>query len=146
MQVFDRFMDIADEMTGIPKYMTGQHVPGAGRTSSGLSMLISNAGKSIKQVIGNIDHDVLKPMLERQYQRNLRYSEDPDLIGDVQIIARGATVIGHWPTNGYEFDESKALTKDKQSFVGLGIDDDCQNELSDERLEQWCLQVSSEFK
>ena len=83
-------MDIADEITGIPKYMTGQHVPGAGRTSSGLSMLISNAGKSIKQVIANIDHDVLTPMLERQYQRNLRYSEDPDLIGDVQIIAKGA--------------------------------------------------------
>ena len=90
MQVFDRFMDIADEMTGIPKYMTGQHVPGAGRTSSGLSMLISNAGKSIKQVIANIDHDVLTPMLERQYQRNLRYSEDLDLVGDVQIIAKGA--------------------------------------------------------
>jgi len=90
MGVFDRFMDIADEMTGIPKYMTGQHVPGAGRTSSGLSMLISNAGKSIKQVIANIDHDVLTPMLERQYQRNLRYSEDLDLVGDVQIIAKGA--------------------------------------------------------
>ena len=90
MAVFDRFMDIADEITGIPKYMTGQHVPGAGRTSSGLSMLISNAGKSIKQVIANIDHDVLTPMLERQYQRNLRYSDDPDLIGDVQIIAKGA--------------------------------------------------------
>ena len=90
MAVFDRFMDIADEITGIPKYMTGQHVPGAGRTSSGLSMLISNAGKSIKQVIANIDHDVLTPMLERQYQRNLRYSNDPDLIGDVQIIAKGA--------------------------------------------------------
>ena len=91
MAVFDRFMDIADEVTGIPKYMTGQHVPGAGRTSSGLSMLISNAGKSIKQVIGNIDHDVLNPMLERQYQRNIRYSNDPELIGDVQIVARGAT-------------------------------------------------------
>ena len=91
LAVFDRFMDIADDITGIPKYMTGQHVPGAGRTSSGLSMLISNAGKSIKQVIGNIDHDVLNPMLERQYQRNLRYSQDPELIGDVQIIARGAT-------------------------------------------------------
>ena len=90
MAVFDRFMDIADEITGIPKYMTGQHVPGAGRTSSGLSMLISNAGKSIKQVIANIDHDVLTPMLERQYQRNLRYSQDPDLRGDVQIIAKGA--------------------------------------------------------
>ena len=90
MGVFTKFMELADEVSGIPRYMTGQHVPGAGRTSSGLSMLISNAGKSIKQVIGNIDHDVLNPMLERQYQRNLRYADDPDLIGDVQIIARGA--------------------------------------------------------
>jgi hypothetical protein len=90
MAVFDRFMGIADEVSGIPRYMTGEHVPGAGRTSSGLSMLISNAGKSIKQVIGNIDQDVLTPMLERQYQRNLRYAQDPDLIGDVQVIARGA--------------------------------------------------------
>ena len=53
-------------------------------------MLMSNAGKSIKQVISNIDFDVIRPMLERQYQRNLRYAEDPDLIGDVQILARGA--------------------------------------------------------
>jgi len=90
MGVFDRFMAISDEVSGIPRYMTGQHVPGAGRTSSGLSMLMSNAGKSIKQVISNIDHDVMQPMLERQYQRNLRYSDDPDLIGDVQIVATGA--------------------------------------------------------
>lgn len=90
MAVFDRFMAISDEVSGIPRYMTGQHVPGAGRTSSGLSMLMSNAGKSIKQVISNIDHDVMRPMLERQYQRNLRYSDDPDLIGDVQIVATGA--------------------------------------------------------
>ena len=90
MSVFDRFMAISDEVSGIPRYMTGQHVPGAGRTSSGLSMLMSNAGKSIKQVIANIDHDVLSPMLQRQYQRNLRYSDDPDLVGDVQVVATGA--------------------------------------------------------
>jgi len=90
MGVFDRFMGIADEVSGIPKYMTGEHVPGAGRTSSGLSMLMSNAGKSIKQVIGNIDNDVLKPMLERQYQRNIRYADDPDMIGDVTVVAKGA--------------------------------------------------------
>jgi len=90
MAVFDKFMVLADEVSGIPKYMTGSHVPGAGRTSSGLSMLMSNAGKSIKQVIANIDFDVIRPMLERQYQRNLRYADDPDLVGDVQILARGA--------------------------------------------------------
>ena len=62
-----------------------------------------------------------------------------------KVVAKGATIVGHWPTNGYEFDESKALTADKQFFIGLAIDDDCQNELSDERIEQWCQQVSLEF-
>jgi len=62
-----------------------------------------------------------------------------------KVVAKGATIVGHWPTNGYEFDESKALTADKKFFIGLAIDDDCQNELSDERIEQWCQQVSLEF-
>lgn len=90
MAVFEKFSARADEDTMIPKYMTGEHTPGAGRTSSGLSMLISNAGKGIKQVISNIDQNVITPMVERLYQDNLRYSDDQDLIGDVNIIARGA--------------------------------------------------------
>jgi hypothetical protein len=71
--------------------MTGGHTPGASRTSSGLSMLISNAGKGIKQVISNIDQNVIIPAIERLYHDNIRYSEDPDLVGDVNINARGAS-------------------------------------------------------
>ncbi len=91
MGVFEKFSARADEDTMIPRYMTGETTPGAGRTSSGLSMLISNAGKGIKQVITNIDQNVIIPAIERLYQDNLRYSDDPDLIGDVNIVAKGAT-------------------------------------------------------
>jgi hypothetical protein len=91
MAVFEKFSARADEDTMIPRYMTGENTPGAGRTSSGLSMLISNAGKGIKQVISNIDHNVITPAIERLYQDNLRYSDDPDLVGDVNIVAKGAT-------------------------------------------------------
>ena len=91
MAVFDKFSQRADEDTMIPKYMTGGNTQGAGRTSSGLSMLISNAGKGIKQVISNIDRNIIVPAIERLYHDNLRYSEDPDLIGDVAINARGAS-------------------------------------------------------
>ena len=91
MAVFEKFSARADEDTMIPRYMTGENTPGAGRTSSGLSMLISNAGKGIKQVISNIDHDVITPAIERLYQDNLRYSDDPDLVGDVSIVAKGAS-------------------------------------------------------
>jgi hypothetical protein len=90
MAVYERFSGIADEVTGIPRYMTGDHGPGAGRTSSGLSMLISNAGKSIKQVITNIDKDVITQIIDRLYQYNQRYKPDPDLIGDVRCVAKGA--------------------------------------------------------
>lgn len=88
--VLEKFTALADEYSGIPKYMTGEHVSGAGRTSSGLSMLINNAAKSLKHVVSNVDYDVINPMLERLYQHNLRYSTDPSMVGDVRIVARGA--------------------------------------------------------
>ena len=91
MAVFEKFSERADEDTMIPKYMTGGHTPGASRTSSGLSMLISNAGKGIKQVINNIDKNIIVPAVERLYHDNLRYADDPDLVGDLHISARGAS-------------------------------------------------------
>jgi hypothetical protein len=90
MGVFEKFAQLADEYSGIPRYMAGDAGGQAGRTASGLSMLMSNAGKSIKQVISNIDISVITPMLERLYYYNMRYSTDPELKGDVNIVARGA--------------------------------------------------------
>ena len=91
MSVFTMFNQMADEYSGIPKYMAGSSAGGAGRTASGMSMLMNNAGKAIKQVISNIDIGVMTPMLERLYDHNMQYSDDPDLKGDVQIVARGAS-------------------------------------------------------
>lgn len=62
-----------------------------------------------------------------------------------KIVARGASVVGHWPNEGYEFDESKALTADGKNFIGLPLDEDCQRELTEERLTDWCSQVMVEF-
>jgi hypothetical protein len=56
-------------------------------------MLMSNAGKSIKQVVSHIDTNVLTPMLERLYYYNMRYANDPELKGDIGIIARGANAL-----------------------------------------------------
>lgn len=91
MAVFEKFSILADEYTGIPRYMTGDSpAGGAGRTASGMSMLMSNAGKAIKQVVSNIDGNVISPVIERLYYYNMRYGTDPDLKGDVNIVARGA--------------------------------------------------------
>jgi hypothetical protein len=91
LMVYEKFAVLADEYTGIPRYMTGgSPTGGAGRTASGMSMLMTNAGKSIKQVIANIDEHVIKPCIDRLYYYNMRYSDDPDLKGDVDVQARGA--------------------------------------------------------
>jgi len=94
MSVYEKFATLADEYTGIPRYMSGDS-PGGGaaRTASGMSMLMSNAGKSIKQVISNIDEEVIRPVIERLYFYNMRYGDDPDLKGDVNIVARGASAL-----------------------------------------------------
>lgn len=88
--VYNQFSNTADEYSGIPRYMSGESAGGAGRTASGMSMMMNNAGKALKQVIANIDTHVMQPLLERLYFYNMRYSDDPELKGDVNIIARGA--------------------------------------------------------
>ena len=61
------------------------------------------------------------------------------------IVANGATIVGHWSVEGYDFDASKALTPDQSHFVGLAIDEDQQEEMTAARLNQWCEQVVAEF-
>ena len=61
------------------------------------------------------------------------------------IVANHATIIGYWPTTGYEFEASKALTPDGKHFVGLALDEDQQEELSCQRINDWCEQISLEF-
>ena len=89
--VYDKFARLADDHSGIPAYLYGNtDVQGAGRTSSGLSMLMGAAGKGIRQVVGHIDGDVIKPIVQRQFVYNMRYDEDESIKGDVQVIAKGA--------------------------------------------------------
>lgn len=92
MAVFEKFSVLADEYSGIPRYMTGDSpTGGAGRTASGFSMLMNNAAKTMKQVVSSVDVNVFTPLLEQLYFFNMKYSQDPGLIGDVQIVALGAT-------------------------------------------------------
>ena len=89
--VYEKFARLADEHSGIPAYLYGDlNVQGAGRTSSGLSMLMGAAGKGIRQVVGHIDSDVIKPIVQRQFVYNMRYDEDESIKGDAQVVARGA--------------------------------------------------------
>jgi hypothetical protein len=92
MSVFDKFSVLADEYAGIPRYMAGigGGEGGAGRTASGMSMMIGNASKQTKQILASLDLRVISPSVERTYDHKMQYEDDPDLKGDLNIVARGA--------------------------------------------------------
>ena len=89
--VYEKFSRLADDHSGIPAYVYGDlDVKGAGRTSSGLSMLMGAAGKGIRQVVMHIDTSIIKPVVERQFVYNMRYDADESIKGDVEVVAKGA--------------------------------------------------------
>lgn len=74
------------------------------------------------------------------------YSDNfQDAIGilEEKISERGGTTVGYWSTEGYDFNESKAVKNGK--FVGLALDEDNQSELTDSRIKTWVAQLKSEF-
>ncbi|MFH7564435.1 MULTISPECIES: flavodoxin FldB [Oceanimonas] len=62
-----------------------------------------------------------------------------------RVVARGASVVGYWPNQGYEFEASKALTEDGKYFVGLSLDEANQYDDTDPRIEAWVAQILDEI-
>lgn len=60
-----------------------------------------------------------------------------------KITTLGGTTVGYWPTEGYDFNDSKAVRDGK--FVGLAIDEDNQSDLTESRLQTWVTQLKTEF-
>ena len=90
VNVYDKFSKLADDNSGIPAYVYGDlDVKGAGRTASGLSMLMGSAGKGIRQVVMHIDADIVKLVVKKQFIYNMRYDKDNSIKGDVNITPKG---------------------------------------------------------
>ncbi len=60
-----------------------------------------------------------------------------------KISQLGGTTVGYWSTDGYDFNESKAIKDGK--FVGLALDEDNQSELTDRLINTWISQLKREF-
>jgi len=90
MQMFDKARVLADESTGFPSFAHGQTgVSGVGRTASGISMLMSAANGSIRNVIKNVDDYMLKPLGKAFFNFNMQFDFDPEIKGDLEVRAQG---------------------------------------------------------
>lgn len=66
------------------------------------------------------------------------------ILGEI-ILQNGGYIIGMWPNEGYEYDESKGLY-DEDHFYGLALDFENQYDLNEPRLEAWIKQVEQEIE
>jgi len=91
--VYQKFMDMADELSAIPKYLSGSGASGgAGRTASGLAMLMGNASKILQTVAANIDRDVLDPLLSALYDMVMLTDQSGILTGEEKVRVLGVSV------------------------------------------------------
>lgn len=90
MGIFKYFYDLASEVTGIPAYVYGSDkIGGAGKTASGLSMLMNAASKGLKRVARNIDAGVVTPSVEECWTHIMLF-EPGRFKGDINIVARAS--------------------------------------------------------
>lgn len=91
MGIYEKFSLMADEYSGIPRYMTGtEGTPGAGRTASGLSMMVGNASKVIKSLVSSLDIHITQKNLRRTFDLKIQTDPTFNFRGDLQIVPRGA--------------------------------------------------------
>ncbi len=92
LAVYQSMAQLADELSSVPRHMQGntQGLSGAGRTASGLSMMLEAGNRTIKQAVAAIDSAIIEPVIEHLnvYLALLR----PDMVleGDISVVARGA--------------------------------------------------------
>ena len=90
MQMFDKARVLADESTGFPSFAHGQTgIQGVGRTASGISMLMSAANGSIRNVVKNIDDYLLAPLGKAFFGFNMQFDYDDGVKGDLSVKAEG---------------------------------------------------------
>ena len=125
MQVYQFFSNEADAKTGIPKFALGGtgDAKGAFATATGTSMLLNNALRGIKAIINNID-TIIASSVKRMHEWMLLYSGDPEIQGDVMVVAKGSS--------GVVAKESQQVRRNE--FLQLASNPDVMNILGKERF------------
>lgn len=120
--VYRQMVDMADEVSAIPKYITGSGAPGgAGRTASGLSMLMGNAAKIIKQVAHNIDNDIVGETIRALYDIVMVADAGVNLRGDEKIVVYGVSAVAARETERVRQLEFLNITANPLDFEIVGM-------------------------
>lgn len=80
----------ADEVS-TPRFNQGDgNIAGAGKTASGLSMLMGAANILLKDHIKNFDDCVVAPFIRAMFRWNMQWNPREDIKGDFEVVASGS--------------------------------------------------------
>lgn len=124
LEVYERFVRYADEISGMPSYAFGSdNGAGAAKTASGLSMLMNAAGKNMKAVVRTIDINVVEPIVEHLYNILMLDPETPkDAKGDAKVKARGSDALMHKESMSMRQQELLAITNNPTDLQLTGLE------------------------
>lgn len=110
---------------------------------------IGDIQEDLAEFIETVDKDVLSQKTIALYGLGDQgtYQESfVDALGKLyhQLMAMNCKIIGKWPNEEYEFEQSEALIDD--TFVGLVIDEDVQPHKTKERVKKWVKRLKKEIR
>ena len=82
-----------DEEVSLPGPMQGEQGGQVANTVHGLAMLMNSSNVIFRRVIKNLDDDLTVPCLRRLYDWNMQFNDKMDIKGDMQVDARGSSVL-----------------------------------------------------
>jgi 3D (Asp-Asp-Asp) domain-containing protein len=124
LTVYEKFERYADDKSGIPAYAYGSdQAAGAGKTASGLSMLMNAASKSMKEVVRAVDIHVIEPLVSNLYTSAMIDPDVPeDIKGDAQVKARGSDALMHKEATAMRQAEFLATTNNPTDMQIIGLE------------------------
>ena len=85
------FWSNAGDEISTPRFQAGDgNVSGAGKTASGLSMLMGAANILLKDHIKDFDDCVVTPFIRAMFRWNMQWNEDESIKGDYEVVASGS--------------------------------------------------------
>jgi hypothetical protein len=133
----------SDDDTGITKYTQGDDASHLNKTATGISMIMNASSLPIKEVLDNIDHYWIEPMIDALIAWNLKYLDvetvrkihGDDIAKNWQAIKEfGKSSFMTWKATGAQtFVQKEILAQKLQQFMSIAMSNPALAQLVDPR-------------
>ena len=89
LAIFGIAMDLMDVETNLPAIMQGDQNAEVTKTKGGLELLIRRANIAIRRIVRSYDDNITDPFITRFYDYNMQNSQNPEIKGDFNTVAKG---------------------------------------------------------